>query len=71
MHTQGAILNSYIDCMAAYIINMLRLFFLATCGDFLSYLSKMSVSTMHDKLCRVVVQVGQMALENLFSTTFL
>ena len=70
MHTQGAILNSYIDCMAAY-INMHRLFFLATCGDFLSYLSKMSVSTMHDKLCRVVVQVGQMALESLFSTTFL
>ena len=70
MHTQGAILNSFIDCMAAY-INMLQLFFLAMCGDFLSYLSKMSVSTMHDKLCRVVVQVGQMALENLFSTTFL
>ena len=57
MQTQGAILNSFIDCMAAY-INMLRLF-LAMCGDFLSYLYKMSVSTMHDNLCRVVVEVGQ------------
>ena len=66
MYTQGQ------PCrLHGYLQNMLRLSFLAVCGDFLCYLSEMpQLRTTHDKPGKVVAQAGQMALlDNLFSTT--